>query len=296
MLKINQKSVPIKKFPNGEIIVSLKSLIEDEKEIEIEWNTIQTEQNVSLHDEMMFIMLFVNTVQNSKLATEVKQNMTLAMNMLPYARQDRAMNFETPVSNKVMINLLNSLGFKKITVNDIHSDSSRVLFNDGLLEELEQKECFYETIKATSVFNAMKDRTEQFVFISPDAGAYKKIFDVSTHLGEQLNSPAYPIITAQKHRDLRTGQITETYIDLHKQFELLGLDESKPINVLVVDDICDGGRTFIELAKAMDKDLENSTVNWNVKKHLYVTHGLFSKGKEVLSDYHAVYAYSEKVS
>lgn len=290
MIRINQQNVAVKKFPNGEILVSLKDFaLDNQHKIEIYWDTIKTEQNISLHDELMYILLFVNAVKNSKLADELKQNIVLSMNMLPYARQDRAMNFETPASNKVMIGLLNSLGLKKIKVNDIHSDSSRVLFNDGLLEEIEQKDCFFETIKTKAVFEEMKEG--QFVFISPDAGAYKKIFDVSLYLGEKLEIAPYPIITAQKHRDLRTGKITETHIELSKQFEILGLDRDKPINILVVDDICDGGRTFIELAKAIDKDLSDS--NWKVKKHLYVTHGLFSKGKEVLSDFEEVYAYSE---
>ena len=48
-------------------------------------------------------------------------------------------------------------------------------------------------------------------------------------------------------------------------------------NLLIVDDICDGGRTFIELAKVL-RDYEPSRID------LYVTHGIFSKGFEIFED------------
>jgi ribose-phosphate pyrophosphokinase len=45
-------------------------------------------------------------------------------------------------------------------------------------------------------------------------------------------------------------------------------------NFLIVDDICDGGRTFIELAKVL-RPLTNGSI------FLYVTHGIFSQGLDV---------------
>jgi ribose-phosphate pyrophosphokinase len=51
--------------------------------------------------------------------------------------------------------------------------------------------------------------------------------------------------------------------------------------VLIVDDICDGGGTFIGIAKALPKD---------VKKYLYVTHGIFSKGlRELTGHFEHIY-------
>ena len=50
-------------------------------------------------------------------------------------------------------------------------------------------------------------------------------------------------------------------------------------NCLVLDDICDGGRTFIELAKA------TSGIQFDLQ--LAVTHGIFSKGREELNKYYS---------
>lgn len=53
-----------------------------------------------------------------------------------------------------------------------------------------------------------------------------------------------------------------------------------PKPILVMDDICDGGATFISLAKEIKAhELYNDQELW-----LYVTHGIFSKGKQTLLD------------
>ena len=46
---------------------------------------------------------------------------------------------------------------------------------------------------------------------------------------------------------------------------------------IIIDDICDGGRTFIELAKEIRKQTDKPI-------YLIVTHGIFSAGFEKLSD------------
>ena len=72
---------------------------------------------------------------------------------------------------------------------------------------------------------------------------------------------------ASKHRDVATGDITSTEIycnNLHGK------------NVVIVDDLIDGGRTYIELAKVLKK--KNAG-----RIDLIVTHGIFSKGLATLT-------------
>ncbi|MNQ12726.1 ribose-phosphate pyrophosphokinase [compost metagenome] len=58
---------------------------------------------------------------------------------------------------------------------------------------------------------------------------------------------------------------------------VLELEDLAGENVLVVDDICDGGRTFTELAKVL-KQYDLGSLS------LYITHGIFSAGVEVLTN------------
>ena len=110
-----------------------------------------------------------------------------------------------------------------------------------------------------------ENKLYKFDLISPDAGALKKIYNLQTFVGQNRCDN---IRIGMKHRDTETGQITGTSVD------------GQPLRTIgvVVDDICDGGRTFIELAKTIRKDY--------AKLILCVTHGIFSKGLEPLFEWY----------
>lgn len=78
-----------------------------------------------------------------------------------------------------------------------------------------------------------------------------------------------PVLHATKHRDPETGRLS--------QFTVPALMP----RVLIVDDICDGGGTFLGLADAID---------FRTELYLYVTHGIFSKGvHELYKRFKAIY-------
>ena len=106
---------------------------------------------------------------------------------------------------------------------------------------------------------------DRICLVSPDAGAYKKIFDVAKKFNIEN------IITATKVRDIRSGNIIRT--------EIPTLNQHDDLKYVIIDDICDGGRTFIELAKAIKGSRPTAKV------YLVVTHGIFSAGFEQLNQY-----------
>lgn len=107
-------------------------------------------------------------------------------------------------------------------------------------------------------------KNNNFFLISPDAGSNKKIFD----LAKSINYTG-EIIRCDKLRDISTGKIIETIV--YK-------DDLKGRDVIIVDDICDGGNTFIQLAKVLKQ--KNAG-----KIYLVVTHGIFSAGFDGLGEY-----------
>lgn len=180
---------------------------------------------------------------------------------VPYfigSRSDR--KFETGSVNylkKVISPIINAQGFNKVTVTDPHSD---VL--EACLENY-TKISNYELVKfALTKIDNKNGACDRVCLVSPDSGAYKKVFDVAQNF--QIEN----IITANKIRDLSTGKIIKTEIP-----ELI----KKDLNYIIVDDICDGGRTFNELSKAIkEKDQD-------AKIYLVVTHGIFSAGFDELN-------------
>lgn len=101
------------------------------------------------------------------------------------------------------------------------------------------------------------------VLISPDKGAKEKVKSVAEYF-------EHDVVYAEKVRDTKTGQIIDT--------TLSETDKIKGKDCVIVDDICDGGGTFIPLAKKL-KEAGAKTVT------LYVTHGIFSKGLDPLKEH-----------
>ena len=312
MLYLNNYLIELKKFPNGEVICDIEDVLNelykdkcsfknnnDEFIYDLKLDCYPSDLNgTSLSDTIIQLLLVVNAIKNDSFYKLNKDCCLIYLDipMLPYARQDRWMGDGTSIANKVFIDLLNNLKLDGIFTNDIHSDSSRVLFDDGVLIERAQAECFLDMINHTYTLSKLFKSKEKIVFISPDSGAYKKVFDVAAIVSKAYNMDI-EIITAQKHRDLKTGKINSTAIDLSHlatptpASNLEKLDETN-LHLFVIDDLCDGGRTFIELSKAIDVSLSNTKCKY--EKNLFITHGLFTKGKEIVEQhFDNVYAYNE---
>lgn len=168
---------------------------------------------------------------------------------VPYARQDRVCNAGEALSIKVMADLIDTMDAAEVTIWDPHSDVAPALIHNVRL--IEQHTLVKRII-----------RSQQYSgVVAPDVGAAKKAAKVAEMLG-------IPLYQAHKVRNTQTGVITKTVL-----LDTIPLDTTR---LLVVDDICDGGRTFIELGKLL-KDY---------RVDLYVTHGIFSKGVDELLAYY----------
>lgn len=170
----------------------------------------------------------------------------------PAARQDRVMVPGEPLSVKVYADIINAMGLASVTVFDPHSEVTPALLNNCVTVSN------YQFIKEV----ISKIGTE-VKLISPDGGALKKIYKVSEFLG------GAEVVECSKSRDVKTGKLSgfKVYSD-----DLAGAD------CLIVDDICDGGGTFIGLAEALKA--KNAG-----KLYLAISHGIFSKGFDELGKY-----------
>ncbi len=152
----------------------------------------------------------------------------LFMPYVPYARQDRVMVDGEPFSLKVFANLINSCGFNKVIVFDCHSEISSVLINNcyGITND-----SFIDRV----IYKFIGDVT----WCAPDSGAFKKIFKLADNLKFTGD-----IITCNKARDLGSGKIKSFKVDC---------EDLNGKSILILDDICSRGGTFIGIAKALKK-------------------------------------------
>jgi ribose-phosphate pyrophosphokinase len=179
------------------------------------------------------------------------------------ARSDR--KFEEGGNNyikDVIAPVINSLEFKTVTCIDPHSDVLEACIK-GFKKE-DNLELLEFAAQSLECFNA---ENQNFIFISPDAGATKKIYKIAEKIGYKGD-----IITCSKDRDV-DGKLTKTIVPV--TFEQLKSEK----DFIIIDDICDGGATFINIAKTIKDERQSSKI------YLIVTHGIFSKGLKELSQY-----------
>lgn len=165
---------------------------------------------------------------------------------IPYlmaARFDRVMQPGDSLDIKVIAQVINSLEFSRVYLYDPHSDVSAALINRSRVVTNHQLVAAYTEPNS--------------VLIVPDAGAAKK---ASAYF--EWNKNLSDIIYCIKKRDVSNGKLTLTVLD--------------PVNCagrpcVIIDDLCDGGRTFTMIADRL--------LPFNPSKlTLIVTHGIFSNG------------------
>lgn len=173
----------------------------------------------------------------------------LALNMpyIPNARADRKFGFGMPLPIKVFADFINAMGFDEVMVEDPHSDVGVALIKNATVLD--------QASLVSMIEGNINKYMQEFTLCAPDLGAAKKIFDVAFALEKR------DWIQGLKIRDVLTGEIVKC--DL--------VQDSVPENVLIVDDIADGGASFKFLAKKLKE-------RGAKKVGLYVTHGIFSKG------------------
>lgn len=265
----------IQRFPDGQQNIVLLSVIRSFKEGDKESNITQLKQGFGISGVQIKSRLN-NWLDLELIVCAVASLRELGVEEIhlyvPYimgARSDR--KFEEGGNNylrDVLCSIINSLNFKTVTCIDPHSDvleacikGFRKIDNLKLLENALSYIYFNEPNKDISI----RDKFKDFILVSPDAGASKKIYKLAEQIHYKGN-----IITCSKDRD-SDGKLTKVVVPTFV--------EPAKKDIIIIDDICDGGATFINIAKAIKEACHNN------KLYLIVTHGIFSKGLEELSNY-----------
>jgi ribose-phosphate pyrophosphokinase len=236
-------------FPAGETGIKLTDMA-------LGYNSQHPQAHITLkwqgNEDLIELALLNDAVRRNY--PKIPVNLTI--DYFPYARQDRVCNAGESHSLKVICNFINSMNFDRVFVTDPHSDVLGALLYNIHICSVEQK-----------VLKAMQD-CKATVIVSPDAGALKKIQKYAQFVSTYI--PEVEVMRADKTRDVKTGKITGTVV-----YNDIGQFEDK--NVLVVDDILDGGGTFIPLADELQMHY-HGTIN------IMVTHGIFTKGVDIVAD------------
>lgn len=192
--------------------------------------------------EELFILM-----QVSDILRRHGMRFSISIYYLMSMRMDRVMDFNRPYSLSIVINILDNLEASQIDIFSPHSEISLELFKKTRVNDLD-------------IFSNLYPKVSDYQILLPDNGAKERYSHLSNN----------ECIVCSKVRDLATGNITKIQIDNPD------IITDKPI--LIIDDLCDGGRTFVEIAKAVRDIKPNTNLNIFVK-HMVNPRGIVNLSK-----------------
>lgn len=229
-----------------------------------DFERVQIKHRINSFNDLGKLAVAVDALKREFIRVKHHCKIELNLKYFPGARQDRIANDGEALTVKVYADMINAMDFDEVVIMDPHSSVTTAVVNN-----------VYATSNISFAIRAISEifkdefknsKLTPFNLICPDAGASKKIGDLYKEL-EMKNFEDVTVITGSKKRDTKTGELSQTAIDTDDL-------EGKPC--VIVDDICDGGRTFINLAYVLK--LNNAG-----PVYLIVTHGIFSYGFELLN-------------
>ena len=176
------------------------------------------------------------------------RTLTLYIPYLPAARQDRG----APFTGKIAADIINLGGYDLVISADPHSPIVPAMVRN------------FVAIEPADIFpEHMLPADGTVSIVAPDKGAAARASAVAQRFG-------LPLVQADKARDPAQNFAVTGY----------SCPQITTDHAVVVDDICDGGGTFLALADAVALDRDHL--------RLWTTHGIYAKGIGVLEDRYAV--------
>ena len=196
-----------------------------------------------VNDSLMEMLIMIDAARRSSAS-----RITAVIPYYGYARQDRKSASRTPITAKLVANLLVTAGADRILTMDLHAGQIQGFF-DIPVDDLTSRVVFAKDIKRSV------DCTEGTVFVSPDAGG---------------------VVRARKFAEMFDGDIAicdkrRPKAGVAEVMNLIG--EVKDKHAILVDDIVDSGGTLCNAADAIIKAGALSV-------RAYITHGVLSNGAD----------------
>jgi len=186
---------------------------------------------------------------------------------MPHARQDRRAVPGDAFSSQVLLSMLGGMNHNFIHVFDVHNP-------DAYPPRVDVRS--HSSVPFTNMVLHAEDRVNvrrEVMLVVPDKGAMKRLYVNMDLPDTELRAEAryttsmlqLPMLVVDKQRDPVNGKLQITV----PQRDVLNR------TCIILDDICDGGGTFIPIAKELK-------LRGAARVVLAVSHGLFTKGVQLL--------------
>ncbi len=224
----------VRRFADMEIFVEIHENIRGEDVFVVQSTSYPA------NDNLMELLITMDALRRSS-----ARRITAVLPYFGYARQDRKSGPRTPISAKLVANLITEAGAHRVLTMDLHAAQIQGFFDIPV-----------DNLQAAPLFT--RDIQERYagrnvMIVSPDVGGVVRARAIATRLGCDL-----AIIDKRR----QPGGVTEV---MHVIGEVEGRD------CILVDDIVDSGSTLVNAAQAL---IENGAKSVSA----YLTHGVLSGG------------------
>ncbi|RTL72110.1 MAG: ribose-phosphate pyrophosphokinase [Hyphomicrobiales bacterium] len=233
-LKVTLTKSVVKRFADMEVFVEVQENVRGEDVYVLQSTSFPA------NDNLMELLILVDALKRS-----MARRITAVMPYFGYARQDRRPGPRTPISAKLVANLIERAGVDRVMTVDLHAGQIQGFFDiptDNLLA-------------APVMVRDIQERygTDKLLVVSPDVGGVVR----ARALAKRIN---VPIAICDKRRE-RAGE--------SEVMNVIG--DVKGKRCILIDDIVDSGGTLVNAANALLKE-------GALEVNAYVTHGVLSGG------------------
>lgn len=225
-------NVEIKRFADMEVFVEIKENVRGEDIFVLQSTSFPANDNI------MELLIAIDALRRAS-----AKRITAVIPYFGYARQDRKVAPRTPISAKLVANLITSAGADRVLTMDLHAGQIQGFF-DIPLDNLYAAPVFVRDIKKNF-------ELENLVVVSPDVGGLVRARAIAGKIGADL-----AIVDKRRPR----AGVSEV-------MNIIGEVEGK--NCIIVDDMIDSGGTLCNAAEAL---LEKGAKSVSA----YITHGVLS--------------------
>ncbi len=224
----------VERFNDGEIFVEVYENVRGE-----DMFLIQPTSNPA-NDNLMELLIMADGLRRSSAA-----RITAVLPYFGYARQDRRTKARTPISAKLVANMLVGAGIERVLTMDLHAAQIQGFF------DIPVDNLYASPVFALDVRSQFKGQMDDIMVVSPDVGGVAR----ARELAKRIEAP---LSIVDKRRE-KAGEVAEMTI--------IGNVEGKIC--LIVDDICDTAGTLCKAA-------EQLIASGAKEVHAYISHGVLS--------------------
>ncbi|MFM2388483.1 MAG: hypothetical protein RLZZ437_38 [Pseudomonadota bacterium] len=224
----------VERFNDQEIFVEVFENVRGE-----DMYIIQSTSNPA-NDNLMELLIMTDALRRSSAA-----RITAVIPYFGYARQDRRAKARTPISAKLVANLITEAGVDRVLTLDLHAAQIQGFF------DIPVDNLYASPVFALDIEHHFAGKMADLMVVSPDVGGVAR----ARELAKRINAP---LSIVDKRRE-KAGEIAGMTV--------IGNVTGK--TCIIVDDICDTAGT---LCKAAEVLMENGAT----EVHSYITHGVLS--------------------